>query len=145
VLEQQGGESFFGEPALQDRDLMRTTRDGRGAINVLAADKLMMNAAALRDLPALAAVGTVRGTAGSRRPRQAEAGLLLRRGASAVRRRAESADRPVEQVVRLIRSKGVGVYFVTQNPLDVPETVLASSATASSMRCAPTRRANRRR
>ena len=51
----------------------------------------------------------------------------------------------IEQVVRLIRSKGVGVYFVTQNPLDVPDTVLGSSAIASSTRCARSRRATRRR
>jgi DNA helicase HerA-like ATPase len=51
----------------------------------------------------------------------------------------------IELVVRLVRSKGVGVYFVTQNPLDVPDTVLASWATACSTRCAPSRRATRRR
>jgi DNA helicase HerA-like ATPase len=51
----------------------------------------------------------------------------------------------VEQVVRLIRSKGVGVYFVTQNPLDVPESCSASSATACSTRCAPSRPGTRRR
>ena len=51
----------------------------------------------------------------------------------------------IEQVVRLIRSKGVGVYFVTQNPLDIPETCSASSATACSTRCAPSRRATRKR
>ena len=82
VLEQQGAAHFFGEPALKIADLMRTTRDGRGYISVLAADKLMQIAAPLRDLPAVAAVGAVRGAARSRRPRQAEARVLLRRGAS---------------------------------------------------------------
>ena len=125
VLEQQGGANFFGEPALRIADLMRTTRDGRGAINVLAADKLMMNprlystfllwllSELFEELPE---VGD------PEKPRLVfffdEAHLLFDSAPKAL------VDR-VEQVVRLIRSKGVGVYFVTQNPLDVPETVLA--------------------
>ncbi len=125
ILEQQGGAHFFGEPALQIADLMRTTRDGRGAISILAADKLMMNprlyatfllwlmSELFEQLPE---VGD------PERPRLVfffdEAHLLFD-GAPKI-----LVDR-VEQVVRLIRSKGVGVYFVTQNPLDVPETVLA--------------------
>jgi hypothetical protein len=125
ILEQQGGAHFFGEPALQISDLMRTTRDGRGAINVLAADKLMMNprlyATFLLWLMSelfeqLSEVGD------PERPRLVfffdEAHLLFDDAPKAL------VDR-VEQVVRLIRSKGVGVYFVTQNPLDVPDTVLA--------------------
>jgi DNA double-strand break repair helicase HerA and related ATPase len=125
ILEQQGGAHFFGEPALQISDLMRTTRDGRGAINVLAADKLMMNprlyatfllwlmSELFEQLPE---VGD------PERPKLVfffdEAHLLFDDAPKAL------VDR-VEQVVRLIRSKGVGVYFVTQNPLDVPDTVLA--------------------
>ena len=65
--------NFFGEPALDLKDFMRTDRDGRGYINILAADKLMDQSAALRHLPAVAAVGIVRGTAGGRRSGQAEA------------------------------------------------------------------------
>lgn len=125
VLEQQGGGNFFGEPALRIADIMRTTRDGRGAINVLAADKLMMNprlyatfllwlmSELFEELPE---VGD------PERPKLVfffdEAHLLFNDAPKALVER-------VEQVVRLIRSKGVGVYFVTQNPLDVPETVLA--------------------
>ena len=125
ILEQQGASNFFGEPALKIADIMRTTRDGRGAINVLAADKLMMNprlyatfllwllSELFEELPE---VGD------PEKPRLVfffdEAHLLFD-GAPKI-----LVDR-VEQVVRLIRSKGVGVYFVTQNPLDVPETVLA--------------------
>ena len=125
ILEQQGGKNFFGEPALKIADLMRTTRDGRGAISVLAADKLMMNprlyATFLLWLMSelfeeLSEVGD------PDKPRLVfffdEAHLLFNEAPKAL------VDR-VEQVVRLIRSKGVGVYFVTQNPLDVPETVLA--------------------
>jgi len=125
ILEQQGGNYFFGEPALRISDIMRTTPDGRGAISVLAADKLMMSprlystfllwllSELFEELPE---VGD------PERPRLVfffdEAHLLFDEAPKAL------LDR-VEQVVRLIRSKGVGVYFVTQNPLDVPETVLA--------------------
>jgi len=125
VLEQQGGAYFFGEPALKIADIMRTTRDGRGAINVLAADRLMMNprlyatfllwlmSELFEQLPEVGDPD---------RPRLVfffdEAHLLFD-GAPKI-----LVDR-VEQVVRLIRSKGVGVYFITQNPLDVPESVLA--------------------
>lgn len=125
ILEQQGGDSFFGEPALQIEDLMRQSRDGRGAINVLAADKLMMSprlyATFLLWLMSelferLPEIGD------PEKPKLVfffdEAHLLFD-GAPKV-----LVDR-VEQVVRLIRSKGVGIYFVTQNPLDVPETILA--------------------
>jgi DNA helicase HerA-like ATPase len=125
VLEQQGATHFFGEPALKIADIMRTTRDGRGAINVLAADKLMMNprlyatfllwlmSELFEELPEVGDPD---------RPKLVfffdEAHLLFDEAPKAL------VDR-VEQVVRLIRSKGVGVYFVTQNPLDIPETVLA--------------------
>ncbi len=125
VLEQQGAEYFFGEPALDIRDLMRTSPDGRGVISVLAADKLMNNprlyatfllwllSELFEELPE---VGD------PEKPRLVfffdEAHLLFDEAPKVLIER-------VEQVVRLIRSKGVGVYFVTQNPLDVPETVLA--------------------
>jgi len=125
VLEQQGGNFFFGEPALSISDLMRTTRDGRGAINVLAADKLMNNprlyatflmwllSELFEELPEVGDPA---------KPKLVfffdEAHLLFNDAPKAFIER-------IEQVVRLIRSKGVGVYFVTQNPLDVPETVLA--------------------
>ena len=125
ILEQQGAAHFFGEPALRIADIMRTTRDGRGAINVLAADKLMMNprlyatfllwlmSELFEQLPEVGDPD---------KPKLVfffdEAHLLFD-GAPKI-----LIDR-VEQVVRLIRSKGVGVYFVTQNPLDVPETILA--------------------
>lgn len=125
VLDQQGGSKFFGETALRIADLMRTTTDGRGVISVLAADKLMMSprlystfllwlmSELFEELPEVGDPD---------KPRLVfffdEAHLLFDEAPKAL------IDR-VEQVVRLIRSKGVGVYFVTQNPLDVPETVLA--------------------
>ncbi|HEX2561496.1 helicase HerA-like domain-containing protein [Phenylobacterium sp.] len=124
VLEDQGGDRLFGEPTLMLSDLMRTDGSGRGYVNVLAADKLINSprlyatfllwllSELFEELPE---VGD------PEKPRLAfffdEAHLLFR-----------DAPKPllekVEQVVRLIRSKGVGVYFVTQNPADIPETVL---------------------
>lgn len=125
VLEQQGGANFFGEPALRIADLMRTTQDGRGIVSILAADKLMMNpqlyatfllwlmSELFEELPEIG---------DPEKPRIVfffdEAHLLFDNAPKAL------LDR-VEQVVRLIRSKGVGIFFVTQNPVDVPDTVLA--------------------
>jgi hypothetical protein len=125
ILEQQGAANFFSEPALKISDIMRTTNDGRGAISVLAAEKLMMNprlyatfllwlmSELFEQLPE---VGD------PEKPKLVfffdEAHLLFNDAPPVLVQR-------VEQVVRLIRSKGVGVYFVTQNPMDVPQTVLA--------------------
>ncbi len=125
VIDEQGGDRFFGEPALDIKDLMRTTRDGRGYMNVLAADQLInspqlyatfllwLMSELFEQLPE---VGD------PEKPNMVfffdEAHLLF-------------ADAPpgllkkIEQTVKLIRSKGVGIYFVTQNPLDIPESVLA--------------------
>ncbi|MEA2986890.1 MAG: double-strand break repair helicase HerA and related ATPase [Alphaproteobacteria bacterium] len=125
VLENQGANAFFGEPALDLDDFMRTDRDGRGIINILAADKLVENpqlyatfllwllSELFEELPEVGDLD---------KPKLVfffdEAHLLF-----------NDAPKPlltrIEQVVRLIRSKGIGVFFVTQNPLDVPETVLA--------------------
>lgn len=125
MLEREGGKAFFGEPALQLQDFMQVGRDGRGIINILAADKLIMSprlystfllwllSELFESLPELGD------------PEQPimvfffdEAHLLFR-----------DAPKPllekVEQVVRLIRSKGVGIYFITQSPGDIPDTVLA--------------------
>jgi DNA helicase HerA-like ATPase len=124
VLESQGAENFFGEPALEISDFIRTDRDGRGAINILAADRLMRSPRLyatfllwmLSELfESLPEVGDLD------KPKLVfffdEAHLLFDDAPKALLG-------AIEQVVRLIRSKGVGVYFVTQNPLDVPETVL---------------------
>ena len=125
VLENQGGEKFFGEPALQLKDFMRTDANGRGMVNILVADKLMqsprlyatfllwMLSELFEELPE---VGD------PPQPKLVfffdEAHLLFTDAPKAL------MDK-IEQVVRLIRSKGVGVYFVTQNPIDVPDRVLA--------------------
>ena len=125
VIEEQGGDKFFGEPALDIKDLMRTTRDGRGMMNILAADKLinspMLYATFLLWLLSelfeeLPEVGD------PDKPKLVfffdEAHLLFSDAPPGLLQK-------IEQTVKLIRSKGVGVYFVTQNPLDVPEGVLA--------------------
>jgi DNA helicase HerA-like ATPase len=123
-IEQQGADEFFGEPMLDINDLLQTDSKGRGVINILAADKLMNSpklystfllwllAELFEHLPEVGDLD---------KPKLVfffdEAHLLF-----------NEAPKPlldkIEQVVRLIRSKGVGVYFVTQNPLDIPDTVL---------------------
>ena len=124
-IEEQGGDIFFGEPALNIMDFLQTGEKGRGVINILAADKLLQSPKLyasfllwmLDDLfEHLPEVGDVE------KPKIVfffdEAHLLFNDAPKALLEK-------IEQVVRLIRSKGVGVYFVTQNPLDVPDTVLA--------------------
>jgi len=123
-LEGQGGEQLFGEPALNIDDILQTDGRGRGMINILAADKLMLSpkiyatfllwmmAELFERMPE---VGDVE------KPRLVfffdEAHLLF----------SEAPDvllQKIEQIIRLIRSKGIGIYFVTQNPLDIPDVVL---------------------
>ncbi|HEY4140605.1 MAG TPA: helicase HerA-like domain-containing protein [Pseudolabrys sp.] len=125
VLENQGGTKFFSEPALQLSDFIRTDRDGRGTINILAADKLMASPKLYATflLWLLSELFEQMPEVGDpEKPKLVfffdEAHLLFNDAPKAL------LDK-IEQVVRLIRSKGVGVYFVTQNPLDVPDTVLA--------------------
>ncbi len=124
VLENQGGTKFFGEPALTLKDFMKTDRDGRGMVNILVADKLLqsprlyatfllwMLSELFEELPEAGDLP---------KPKLVfffdEAHLLFNDAPKAL------MDK-IEQVVRLIRSKGVGVYFVTQNPIDVPDRVL---------------------
>lgn len=124
VLEQQGAEKLFGEPALDLWDFMRTGSNGYGNINILMADKLMMTprlyatfllwllSELFENLPEVGDID---------KPRLVfffdEAHLLFNDAPKAL------VDK-VEQVVRLIRSKGVGVYFITQNPLDIPDSIL---------------------
>jgi DNA helicase HerA-like ATPase len=123
TLESQGGANFFGEPALDIQDMIRTDENGRGYVNILAADKLMAS-------PKLYATfllwllsemfETLPEVGDPDKPKLVfffdEAHLLFDDAPPAL---AEK----IEQVVRLIRSKGVGVYFVTQNPIDIPEDV----------------------
>ncbi|PID48728.1 MAG: ATP-binding protein [Proteobacteria bacterium] len=124
VLEQQGGEQFFGEPALDLWDFMRTGAKGYGQLNILAADKLILSprlystfllwllSELFENLPEVGDLD---------KPRMVfffdEAHLLFDDAPKVL------IDK-VEQVIKLIRSKGVGIYFVTQNPLDIPDSVL---------------------
>ena len=124
TLEQQGAEHFFGEPALQLADLMLTTPDGRGAVNVLMADQLIHSPRLYATflLWLLSELFEELPEAGDLpKPKLVfffdEAHLLFNDAPKAL------VDK-VEQVVRLIRSKGVGIYFVTQNPADVPPVIL---------------------
>jgi DNA helicase HerA-like ATPase len=125
VLEQQGGANLLGEPALDLRDFMRADSNGYGYVNVLMADKLMENprlyatfmlwlmSELFEELPEVGDVD---------KPKLVfffdEAHLLFQDAPAALLEK-------IEQVVRLIRSKGVGIYFISQNPLDIPEKVLA--------------------
>ncbi|MDH3239061.1 MAG: DUF853 domain-containing protein [Alphaproteobacteria bacterium] len=124
TLQAQGGDRFFGEPALQLADFMKQTFDGRGFVNILAADRLIESprvyatlllwllSELFEDLPEVGDPD---------RPKLVfffdEAHFLFDGAPKALIER-------ITQVVRLIRSKGVGVYFVTQNPLDIPDDVL---------------------
>jgi len=124
VLEQQGGEAFFGEPALKLTDMIALTPKGHGRINILAAEKLMQSpklyatfllwllSELFEELPE---VGD------PEKPKFVfffdEAHLLFEDAPKAL------IDK-VEMVARLIRSKGVGVYFISQNPADVPDDIL---------------------
>jgi DNA helicase HerA-like ATPase len=125
VLENQGGARFFGEPALALKDFMRIDSDGRGMINILVADRLMQNPRLYATflLWMLSELFEELPEAGDPpKPKLVfffdEAHLLFNDAPKAL------MDK-IEQVVRLIRSKGVGIYFVTQNPIDVPDKVLA--------------------
>lgn len=124
-LEQQGGELFFGEPALDIRDWMRTAADGRGMINVLDCVKLVQNPTLYASflLWMLSELFEILPEAGDLdKPRMVfffdEAHMLFRDAPTVLLQK-------VEQTVKLIRSRGVGVYFVTQSPSDIPDTVLA--------------------
>jgi uncharacterized protein len=124
ALEEQKGDKFFGEPALNLQDLMQTDAKGKGVVNILASDRLMQS-------PKLYATfllwmlselfETLPEVGDPEKPKLVfffdEAHLLFDDAPKILVEK-------IEQVVRLIRSKGVGVYFITQNPLDLPETVL---------------------
>lgn len=125
VVENQGGAALFGEPALDLADLMRTDTDGRGMINILAADQLMGSPRLYATflLWLLSELFEVMPEVGNPdKPKLVfffdEAHLLFDDAPKAL------VDK-VEQVARLIRSKGVGVYFITQNPADVPDDILS--------------------
>jgi DNA helicase HerA-like ATPase len=145
TLGQEGGDKFFGEPALNIDDLMQTDGNGRGVVNILASDKLIRSPRVYATLllwmltdifEKLPEVGD------TAKPKLVfffdEAHLLF------IDLPAMVADK-VTQVVRLVRSKGVGVYFVSQNPLIFPRRCWGSLATEYNTRCGPLRRGTRKR
>ena len=124
MLEREGGKAFFGEPALQLEDFIQRDRDGRGMINVLAADKLIMSPRVYSTFLLWLLSELFENLEELGDPEQPvlvfffdEAHLLFRDAPKALLEK-------IEQVVRLIRSKGVGVYFVSQSPGDIPDAVL---------------------
>lgn len=124
MLEREGGKHFFGEPALELQDLMQRTRDGRGVINVLAADTLIRSprvystfllwilSELFEQLPELGD------------PEKPELVFFFDEAHLLFQDAPKILLQTIEQVVRLIRSKGVGIYFVTQSPADIPDSVL---------------------
>ncbi|MFK7828346.1 MAG: helicase HerA-like domain-containing protein [Congregibacter sp.] len=124
MLERQGGKHFFGEPALLLEDLMQRTRDGKGVINVLAADTLIRSprvystfllwllSELFEQLPELGD------------PEKPELVFFFDEAHLLFKDAPKILLQTIEQVVRLIRSKGVGIYFVTQSPADIPDSVL---------------------
>jgi len=124
VLEEQGADRFFGEPALDIMDFIQTDGKGKGVMNILAADKLMLSPGLYSTflLWLLSELFEQLPEAGDlEKPKLVfffdEAHLLFNEAPKVLLEK-------IEQVVRLVRSKGVGVYFVTQNPIDIPDTVL---------------------
>jgi uncharacterized protein len=125
TLEEQGGDQLFGEPALNLFDLIQTDSNGHGIINILVADRLMQSpkmyatfllwllSELFEELPE---VGD---------PEKPKLVFFFDEAHLLFEDTPEALEEKIEQVVRLIRSKGVGVYFVTQNPIDVPDKVLA--------------------
>ena len=124
-IEQQGGDKFFGEPMLDIQDFMQTDTNGHGVVNILAADRLMNSPRLYATflLWMLSELFEILPEIGDpEKPKLVfffdEAHLLFNEAPKVLVER-------IELVVRLVRSKGVGVYFVTQNPLDIPDSVLA--------------------
>jgi hypothetical protein len=123
VMENEGANRFFGEPALNVADFIATTKDGMGQVNILAAEKLMASprlygtfllwllSELFEELPE---VGD---------PDQPKLVFFFDEAHLLFDDAPKALIEKIEQVVRLIRSKGVGVYFITQNPVDVPETI----------------------
>jgi len=137
ALEEQGGDRFFGEPALDLFDFIQTDANGRGMVNILAADRLMTSPRLYSTLLLwlLSELFERLPEAGDlAKPKLVfffdEAHLLFDDAPDALLTK-------IEQVVRLIRSKGVGVYFVTQNPIDIPDTVLGQCGNNETFRVNP--------
>ncbi|MBB6122354.1 helicase HerA-like domain-containing protein [Sphingobium subterraneum] len=122
-LDSQGGAAFFGEPALDIHDFLKVDEKGRGYINVLAADKLMQSPKLYSTflLWLLSELFETMPEIGD--PEKPSLVFFFDEAHLLFTDAPEALEDKIEQVVRLIRSKGVGVYFITQNPIDIPEAV----------------------
>ncbi len=125
MLEREGGRHFFGEPALQLEDFMQTTRDGRGLINILAADKLVLSPRVYSTflLWLLSELFETLPELGD--PEKPVLVFFFDEAHLLFKDSPKHLLEKIEQVVRLIRSKGVGVYFISQSPSDIPDSVLS--------------------
>jgi len=124
VLEEQGGGKFFGEPALNLEDFLQNDPQGRGIINIMAADKLMQSPRLYATFLLWMLAELFEGLPEIGDPQKPRLVFFFDEAHLLFDDIPKVLEEKIEQVVRLIRSKGVGVYFVTQNPLDLPETVL---------------------
>ena len=124
VLEEQGGDKFFGEPALNLQDFMQSDPQGHGVINVMTADKLMQSPRLYATFLLWMLAELFEGLPEIGDPQKPRLVFFFDEAHLLFGEIPKILEEKIEQVVRLIRSKGVGVYFVTQNPLDLPETVL---------------------
>ncbi|MDA7967200.1 helicase HerA-like domain-containing protein, partial [Ruegeria sp.] len=124
ALEDQGGDIFFGEPALDLNDFLQTDENGNGIINVLAANKLMKSPRIYATLLLWLLSELFEQLPEAGDPEKPKLVFFFDEAHLLFDNAPEALQEKIEQVARLIRSKGVGVYFVSQNPLDIPDEVL---------------------
>jgi DNA helicase HerA-like ATPase len=124
ALEQQGGEKFFGEPALNLQDFMQTDTRGKGIINTITADKLLQSPRLYATFLLWMLSELFENLPEAGDPPKPKLVFFFDEAHLLFAELPKVLEEKIEQVVRLIRSKGIGVYFITQNPLDIPETVL---------------------
>jgi len=125
MLEREGGEKFFGEPALQLKDFMRNSPDGRGVVNILAADTLIMHPRVYTTFLLWLLSELFENLPEIGDPQKPVLVFFFDEAHLLFRDAPKTLLEKIEQVVRLIRSKGVGVYFISQSPGDLPDNVLA--------------------
>jgi len=132
TMEQQGGDRFFGEPAIDLKDFLQTDASGKGMVNILVADKLMQSPRLYATFLLFLLSELIENLPEVGDPQKPTLVFFFDEAYLLFEDAPKALTGQIEQVVRLIRSKGVGVYFVTRNPLDLPETSWGSSATGSS-------------
>ncbi len=128
VLERSGAKKFFGEPMLELDDLIRVDKNGAGVVNILVADKLVQEPAVYSTLLLWLLSELFENLPEIGDPEKPKLVLFFDEAHLMFKDTPKALVEKVEQVVRLIRSKGVGVYFITQSPGDIPDTVLGQLA-----------------